>query len=124
MSNKTSFLLLLLLLITFKTRAALPEESKPFLTAAAVPSSDLSKKLSPAQQDAPGRKDEASKAPAGDTPLLRPYEKEPSLMPMTISNFPFVVAYIILVTIIIALLVFLVNLKNYEKHMEDKRKEQ
>ncbi|GEP88728.1 hypothetical protein SAMN05660909_01199 [Chitinophaga terrae (ex Kim and Jung 2007)] len=118
MSNKTSLLLLLLLLITFKTRAALPEESKTLIGVHAVPPSDVSRPVSSPVQE------EASKTPAGDTPALRPLEKEPSLMPMTISNFPFVAAYIILVTIIIILLVFLVNLKNYEKHMEDKRKEQ
>lgn len=68
-------------------------------------------------------KEEAGKAPADDAPFPRPSEKEPNLMPLTIYNFPFMVAYILLVTIIIILLIFLVNLKSYEKYMEDKRKE-
>ena len=42
-------------------------------------------------------------------------------MPLTIYNFPFMIAYLILVAIIIILLIFLVNLKSYEKHMEDKK---
>jgi mono/diheme cytochrome c family protein len=66
-------------------------------------------------------KDEASKSPADDAPFDRPTVKEPNLMPLTIYNFPFMIAYLILVAIIIILLIFLVNLKSYEKHMEDKK---
>ncbi|RFS26589.1 cytochrome c [Chitinophaga silvatica] len=66
-------------------------------------------------------KEEASKAPADEAPFARPTEKEPNLMPLTIYNFPFMVAYLLLVAIMIILLIFLVNLKSYEKHMQDKK---
>ncbi|MBC9912961.1 c-type cytochrome [Chitinophaga varians] len=69
-------------------------------------------------------KEEAGKAPqADDAPFSRPGQKEPNLMPLSIYNFPFMIAYIVLVVIIIILLVFLVNVKSYEHHMEEKQKE-
>ncbi|SKA33712.1 Cytochrome c, mono-and diheme variants [Chitinophaga eiseniae] len=69
-------------------------------------------------------KEEAGKAPqADDAPFSRPGQKEPNLMPLSIYNFPFMIAYILLVVIIIILLVFLVNVKGYEHHMEEKQKE-
>lgn len=69
-------------------------------------------------------KEEAGKAPqADDAPFSRPGQKEPNLMPLSIYNFPFMIAYIVLVVIIIILLVFLVNVKGYEHHMEEKQKE-
>ncbi|MBC9929826.1 c-type cytochrome [Chitinophaga qingshengii] len=69
-------------------------------------------------------KEEASKAPQADeAPFSRPGQKEPNLMPLSIYNLPFMVAYIVLVMIVIILLVFLVNVKGYEHHMEEKKKE-
>ncbi|NLR58326.1 cytochrome c [Chitinophaga polysaccharea] len=68
-------------------------------------------------------KEEASKAPKDEAPFARPSQKQPHLMPLTIYNMPFMIAYIMLVIIMIILLIFLVNLKSYEKHMDDKRKE-
>ena len=66
-------------------------------------------------------KEEAGKAPKDDAPFARPGQKQPNLMPLTIYNFPFMIAYIMLVIVMIILLVFLVNLKSYEKHIEEKK---
>lgn len=68
-------------------------------------------------------KEEAGKAPKDDAPFPRPGQTQPNLMPLTIYNMPFMIAYLMLVVVMIILLVFLVNLKSYEKHMEEKTKE-
>ncbi len=63
-------------------------------------------------------KEEAANAPKEDNaPFSRPGEKQPNLMPMTIYNFPFMIAYLMLIIIMIILLVFLVNIKSYERHI-------
>ncbi|NIG55820.1 c-type cytochrome [Chitinophaga sp. Cy-1792] len=64
-------------------------------------------------------KDEASNAPKEEAPFSRPGEKQPNLMPLTIYNMPFMIAYVMLIVVMIILLVFLVNIKSYEKHVKD-----
>ncbi|MFB6456865.1 c-type cytochrome [Chitinophaga sp. Hz27] len=64
-------------------------------------------------------KEEASNAPKDEAPFSRPGEKQPNLMPLTIYNFPFMIAYVMLIAVMIILLIFLVNIKSYEKHIKD-----
>lgn len=68
-------------------------------------------------------KEEAGKAPKDDAPFPRPGQVQPNLMPLTIYNMPFMIAYVMLVVVMIILLVFLVNLKSYEKHINEKKQE-
>ncbi|WP_341835260.1 cytochrome c [Chitinophaga pollutisoli] len=64
-------------------------------------------------------KQEAAAAPKDDAPFDRPGHLTPSLMPLSIYNFPFMVAYVLLIVVIILLLVFLVNIKSIEKKMHE-----
>ncbi|MBV7530451.1 c-type cytochrome [Chitinophaga sp. sic0106] len=63
-------------------------------------------------------KETAANAPKeDDAPFSRPGQKEPNLMPLSIYNFPFMIAYLVLIIVMVILLVFLVNIKSYEHHI-------
>ncbi|SHL36766.1 Cytochrome c, mono-and diheme variants [Chitinophaga jiangningensis] len=63
-------------------------------------------------------KETAANAPKeDDAPFSRPGQKEPNLMPLSIYNFPFMIAYLVLIVVMVILLVFLVNIKSYEHHI-------
>lgn len=64
-------------------------------------------------------KQEAAAAPKDDAPFPRPGHLTPNLMPLSIYNFPFLIAYVLLILVIILLLVFLVNIKSIEKKMHE-----
>ncbi len=64
-------------------------------------------------------KQEAAAAPKDDAPFPRPGHLMPDLMPLSIYNFPFMIAYVLLIVVIVLLLVFLVNIKSIEKKMHE-----
>jgi len=63
-------------------------------------------------------KETAAHAPKeDDAPFSRPGQKQPNLMPLSVYNFPFMIAYLVLIVVIVILLIFLVNIKSYEQHI-------